>query len=153
MKQVPDKLAEHDKMKLTKGKITRAAALAISPEYVAFAEHTGGFEGFSKNFDVVEKEFAKLKKGQAIIVYHDGEFFEGKVSSINHNDFRAVDGPIVRVTNGEYSWRVDGAGYCFPMPEIVHRHSGDEGFCGSRKKGRRFTTDESKVTCPKCLGR
>jgi hypothetical protein len=96
-------------MKLTKGIITRDEALAISTDYVRFAE-----EHDFDAFDVVEEEFYKLKRGQTIITYLDGQFVKAKVSSINSNDFRAIDGPIVRVSNGEYSWRVDGSGYAFP---------------------------------------
>lgn len=95
-------------MKLTQGLITREQAVAISPDYVAFVE--GDFD----KFDAVNTAFEGLKRNQAVITYVDGQFVRAKVSSINHNDFRAIDGPIVRVGNGEYSWRVDGDRYAFP---------------------------------------
>lgn len=96
-------------MKLTKGIISREEALKISPDYVIYAE------GDWRKYDAVEEEFAKLKRGQAVLAYNDGEFVLAKVSSINHNDIRAIDGPVVRVSNGEYSWRVDGNGMVFPV--------------------------------------
>jgi hypothetical protein len=95
-------------MKLTKGVITREQAIAISPDYVKFAE--GDFESWSK----VNERFATLKRGQKAVTYVDGQFMEVKVTSINHNDVRALDGPVVRVGNEEYSWRVDGCGYAWP---------------------------------------
>lgn len=95
-------------MQLTKGLITRDEALAISSDYVSFVE--GNFE----SFDVVDAAFGQLKRGQAAITYHDGKFFRVKVSSVDHKSYQAVDGPVVRVSNGEYSWRVDGDRYAFP---------------------------------------
>lgn len=98
-------------MKLTKNLITREQALAISADYVAYVE--GDFD----KWDAVNTAFEKLKRNQSVITYVDGQFVRAKVTSINHNDFRAVDGPIVRVSNGEYSWRVDGDRYAFPLPK------------------------------------
>ena len=95
-------------MKLTKGVISRAQAMKVSPDYVAFAE--GDFD----KFEAVSKQFSALKRGQKVITYVDGKYVTAKVSSINHSDFRAIDGPVVRVSNGEYSWRVDGNGYACP---------------------------------------
>jgi hypothetical protein len=102
-------------MKLTKQLISREQALAVSPDYVAFVE--GDFD----KFDAVNTAFEGLKRNQAVITYVDGQFVLVKVTSINSNDFRAIDGPIVRVSNGEYSWRVDGDRYAFPLPKSVAR--------------------------------
>jgi hypothetical protein len=93
-------------MKLTKNLITKEEAINISKEYVDFV--------VNKNFNVfseILKSFETLKKNQKVLTFTDGQFVLAKVSSINHNDIRAIDGPIVRVTNGEYSWRVDGCNY------------------------------------------
>lgn len=95
-------------MKLTKGIISRAEALAVSKDYVAFVE--GDFD----KFETVNSAFESLRRGQRVITYVDGQFVRAKVSSINHNDFRAIDGPVVRVSNGECSWRVDGDHYAYP---------------------------------------
>src|ERR1035437_5101859 len=98
--------------KITKNVITREQALKVSAAYVAFAE--GDFSKFGE----INKAFAKLKKGQKVITFTDGQFVEAKVSSINNTCFQAMegeDGPVVRVSNGEYSWRVDGCGYAFPL--------------------------------------
>jgi len=96
-------------MKFTQGVIGRKEALKISKDYVAFAE------GDHDSLDKVLESFDKLKKGQRVLAYSNGQFVLAKVSSINHNDFRAVDGPIVRVSNGEFSWRVDGNEYAYPI--------------------------------------
>ena len=57
----------------------------------------------------------KLKRGKPAVTFYEGVYLQVKVSSINHNDFRAVDGPIVRVGNGEFTWRVDGDRYAYPI--------------------------------------
>ena len=38
-------------------------------------------------------------------------FVKGKISSVNSDDFRAVDGPVVRFGTSEATWRVDGDRY------------------------------------------
>lgn len=95
-------------MKLTKNIITRDEALAISPDYVAFVE--GDFD----KWNAVNAKFETLKRGQTAITYHDGQFVKVKVSSINSNSYQAIDGPVVRVGNDEYTWRVDGDRYAYP---------------------------------------
>ena len=94
-------------MQLTKGIITRDEALKISADYVAWVEGD-----YSKSlFDI----FNGIKRGQKAITLIDGQFIEVKITSVNHNDIRAIDGPIIRVGNGEYTWRVDGDKWAFPI--------------------------------------
>jgi len=97
------------KVQLTKNLISRETALLIDPIYVAYVEGD-----FSK-FEAVMSRFEQLKVRQQVITYHNGKYVACTISSINHNDIRAVDGPVVRLTNGEYSWRVDGNGYAAPV--------------------------------------
>jgi hypothetical protein len=96
-------------MKLTKNIITREQALAECPDYVAFVE------GNWDSFRAVSKNFETAKRGaNAISSIGDRNariYVRGKISSVDHDDIRAVDGPVVRFTNGEFSWRVDGNGY------------------------------------------
>lgn len=89
--------------------ITRQKALEISSEYVAFVE--GDFD----KFEAVDAAFSKLKRGQKVITYFEKQFVEATVSSVNHQSFRAIDGPVVRVKNERGSWRVDGNRYAFPV--------------------------------------
>ncbi len=96
-------------MKLTKNIISRDEAVKLAPDYVTFAE--GDFD----KFDAMDKKFSKLKKGDKVLTHSDNVFVIATVSSVNNNDFRAVDGPEVRVSNGEYSWRVDGDAYAYPV--------------------------------------
>ena len=99
-------------MRLTKNIITRDEALKISPEFVAVSECRGDW--FNVLCNSIIPVFEKLKKGQRCLAYFHGQFVSVKVSSLNHNDPRAEDGPIVRVGNGEMTWRVDGNRYAFP---------------------------------------
>ncbi len=89
--------------------ITRDEALKISKDYVAYAEGD-----FSK-FDKIIKAFDALKRGKPAITYRNGKFHKVTVSSIDHKSIRAVDGPVVRVRDEKYSWRVDGSGYAYPI--------------------------------------
>lgn len=99
-------------MTITQNIITREEALAVSRDYVAYAE--GNYDLWSK----VNAQFQAAKRGQPALTAHkqaDGSliFIRVQISSVNHDDIRAVDGPVVRVSNGEYSWRVDGDKYAF----------------------------------------
>ena len=72
------------------------------------------------DFDALDKilpDFEKLKRGQKVLSYDcaSRNFIICKVSSINFNDIRAVDGPLVRVQDGKQSWRVDGNTYAVPV--------------------------------------
>jgi len=122
-------------IKLTKNIISRKEALKLAPDYVLFAEQYADLRAAKKRMtsdeyadyddkqrvkcnkanQVVMEKFEKLKRGQRVLVYNDGRYVICKVSSINHDDFRAIDGPIVRVGNGEYTWRVDGNKYAYPI--------------------------------------
>lgn len=99
--------------KLTKGVISREEALKISSDYVAFVE--GNFD----KFDIVWPLFQKLKVGQKVLTYEGQtkQFILAKISNMNYKCFQAVDGPVVRVSNGEYSWRVDGDKYAWAIKE------------------------------------
>jgi hypothetical protein len=96
-------------MKLSKDIVGRAEALKISKDYVAFVE------GDHDKFEVIIGPFEKLRRGQAVLTYSDGQFVMAKVSSIDHKSFAAIDGPVVRVSNSECSWRVDGNRYACPV--------------------------------------
>jgi hypothetical protein len=98
-------------MRITKNIITRNEALAICPDYVTFVE--GDFDKCSGIHD----SFQTAHKGQkGITAFCHGVlpvYVRVVVTSVNHNDPRAIDGPLVRVTNGEASWRVDGDKYAY----------------------------------------
>lgn len=96
--------------KLKSGIISREEALKLCPDYVAFVE--GNFD----LFETVMANFSKARHGTQAITASGGygaplTFVRVKVASVKSDDIRAVDGPVVRVTNGEYSWRVDGDKY------------------------------------------
>ena len=64
---------------------------------------------------IVIPAFEQLKRNQTAITFHDGQYVKVTVSSINSNTPAAIDGPVVRVSNTEASWRVDGDHYAFPI--------------------------------------
>lgn len=96
--------------------ITRDAAFALVPDLVRLTE------GDRDLWEKVADTEAKAKKGQNVIVvqknYADplkSVYLRAKVSSVNHADFRAVDGPVIRVKSGNVSWRVDGNDHFLPV--------------------------------------
>lgn len=103
-------------MKITKGIISRDEALEISADYVAYAE------GDHDRWRDVETVFRKMKRGAQGITYvpddngKGGVFVRIRVTALV-NDYRAEDGPVVRVGNGEYTWRVDGDMLAFPVKQ------------------------------------
>lgn len=92
-----------------KNTVSRDDALQLAADYVAFVE------GDFTKFETVENKFSTLRKGSDVLTYDDGVFFLAKVTKLDHNSYQAVDGPVVRVSNGEYSWRVDGSYYAWPL--------------------------------------
>lgn len=108
--------------KLTKGTISRDEALNLSPAYVAFIEqHTlsdpvlNPFFWDYENTDRHGYPTCALKKGQKMLTCVEGQYVLVKISSVK-NPQHESDGPVIRVTNGEYSWRVDGDKYGVLLP-------------------------------------
>ena len=58
-----------------------------------------------------------MKRGQEALTFRDGRYMRCRVCYIERNSYRAVDGPVVRVTDGGYSWRVDGCSWAYPIRE------------------------------------
>ena len=103
--------------KITKGILTREEVLKQAPAYVAFVEQhnfdSAIVDPFFWDYEHTDKHgypTCQLKRGQAMITFVEDQYVSVKVSAVNqpHHD---ADGPSVRVTNGEYSWRVDGDKY------------------------------------------
>lgn len=86
------------------GDITRDEAFKLSPKYVEFIENPSS--GF---MDIVDGCY-KLKKGQKCLTYSrpENRWIIGKISSVCY-DWRSEDGPVMRFTDGKYSWRIDGS--------------------------------------------
>jgi len=108
--------------KLTKGIISREDAQKLCPAYVDFIEnHTLDdivLNPFMWNYEKTDTHGYPthgLKKGQRMLTYFDGLYVTVKISSITNPNHDA-DGPAVRVTNGEYSWRIDGDKYGITLP-------------------------------------
>ena len=96
-------------MKITEDIISRDEAAKLAPDYVAFCEGERG------KFELVDAVCQDIKRGQKVVTCVEGVYIKAKVTSVNHNDFRAIDGPIIRVGNSEYTWRVDGDKWCYPL--------------------------------------
>ena len=101
--------------KLTKGIITRDEAFKLAPDYVKMVESNYG-DTFHDFWEKVHDAMSKLKKGQAVITHHreSNQYLKAKVTMVDNKSYQAVDGPVIRVSNGEYSWRCDGSENCYP---------------------------------------
>lgn len=100
------------KTKLTKGLLTREEATKLAPDYVTYVE--------KQDYAMLDKfmpKFYKMRKGQAVVTCSNGQYVRAKVSSVDKTSFKAMnsDGPVIRVSNGEFSWRVDGCDYAYPI--------------------------------------
>lgn len=114
------------RMKLTKNLITREEAIALCPEYVAWVENMEdptplglALDGTNARWDIFEKITARMdkaRKGDQGITYYDGQYVRVTVSSVKRDCIQAVDGPVVRVGNGEATWRCDGDKYVWLEP-------------------------------------
>jgi len=114
-------------MVLTKNLISRDEAFAKAPVFVRWIEENerDACSALSdKLWNQVNDAMGKMKRGQAAVTWHDGmkrglvgdgSYVLVKVSSVDHESFAAIDGPVIRVSNGEYSWRVDGCDYAYPI--------------------------------------
>jgi len=91
--------------------ISRDDAVKLAPQYVRFIEDKTSAE----SWHAVDKRFSSVKRGQKALTYIEGTYAIVTISSVNSKDFRAIDGPIVRVRDDRFSWRVDGNGYAWPL--------------------------------------
>ena len=102
-------------MRLTKNIISREEALAICPGYVAWIE--GAYKQDQHDlFEPIMRSFEQPRKGQTGITYLDGQYIRITVVSVKSDCIQAVDGPVVRVGNGEATWRCDGDKYAYLYP-------------------------------------
>jgi hypothetical protein len=115
--------------KVTKNLLTRDEAFALAPEYVTYVEFPNErrMKGEDPNaywraFDKVSDAMNGMKRGQACLTCAGAcagevkQYVKCKVSSTKMT-WRSEDGPEVRVSNGEFSWRVDGCDYAYPIAE------------------------------------
>jgi hypothetical protein len=100
-------------MKLTKHLLSRAEALKLAPAYVKWIE-TRKEEWCSAVLDA----FDTLRVGQRAVTWDNGTYVLVRVTS-RRRCWMNEDGPVVRVGNGEYTWRVDGSGYAYPVTAVV----------------------------------
>ena len=97
-------------MQLTKNVITRDEAEKLAPDYVK-AHECQDFNLLLKFYEANQT----LKRGQKVLVKHDTQYVICKVSSVNWNTPAAIDGPVIRVSNGEFTWRIDGVSNAAPI--------------------------------------
>ena len=103
---------------MTKGIVSRETARELFPAYAEFIEkHTfsdsivNPFMWDYEKTDTHGYPTCPLKKGQVMLTFVEGQYVLAKISSVKRSPYHEADGPTIRVSNGEYSWRVDGDKY------------------------------------------
>jgi hypothetical protein len=103
--------------------LSRDQAFALAPDLVIFTELEGGMSNpkWNELYDKIDSGMQKFKKGQRVLVASDpppkhktagGKMYKVcKVTSVDHNSYQAIDGPVIRVGDDTGTWRIDGAEY------------------------------------------
>jgi hypothetical protein len=98
-------------MNITKGVISRDEAYRLAPDYVDF------IESHSVSMQILDAFNDTAKRGRQFLTcvrnYQDATmnvYVVGKISSSKYS-YLNEDGPVVRFSNGEYIWRIDGDGF------------------------------------------
>lgn len=105
-------------MKITKGVISKDEARRLAPDYVKYRDIMGSKGEFPPEFYKLSEKVLEvcngLKRGQSAVTCDDGVYVKVKVTSVTRS-WKNEDGPVVRVGNGEWTWRVDGCDYAWPL--------------------------------------
>ncbi len=83
--------------------ISRNKALLLAPDLVAHEE--GHRPGLTEK---LMEGMEKLKRGQKVVVAINNEYHICKVSSVKNGDWRNEDGAVIRVRDGDETYRIDG---------------------------------------------
>lgn len=96
-------------------KISKAKVREIAPDYILAFDY-GNKESSGAFFRVWDK-FNALKRGQLVITKDINEkgYIVAKVTSVKFDNWVEPEQPILRVSDGECSWRVDGNGFAYPI--------------------------------------
>jgi hypothetical protein len=96
--------------------ISRSEALKLAPDLVRLTECDDNL------FDKVNDAQNSVKRGQKCVVAFKNwkqpiksVYALVKVTSVNSDCFQAIDGPVIRVTDGKMSWRTDGSDFIAPV--------------------------------------
>jgi len=96
-------------------KIPKAQVEKIAPDYITAFDYANK-ESSAAFFRVWEK-FNILKRGQLVLTKSRNErgYVIAKVTSVKYDSWIEPEQPILRVSDGEYSWRVDGDHFAYPI--------------------------------------
>jgi predicted Mrr-cat superfamily restriction endonuclease len=101
-------------------KISKAKVREIAPDYITAFDYENKESTISESsaaFFRVWDKFNALKRGQLVITKaRQGKgYIIAKVTSVKFDNWVEPEQPILRVTDGKYSWRVDGDGFAYPL--------------------------------------
>jgi hypothetical protein len=87
----------------------------IAPDYITAFDYED--KGSSVAFLRVWEKFNALKRGRLVVTRGRNRkgYIVAKVTSVKYDSWVEPEQPILRVTDGEYSWRVDGDAFAYPL--------------------------------------
>lgn len=103
--------------------LSRDEAFKLAPDLVTFIELEGGMTNprWHDLYEKIDGGMAKFKKGQRVLVAATppekhktagGRMYKVcKVTSVDHDSYQAIDGPVIRVGDDTGTWRIDGSEY------------------------------------------
>jgi len=98
-------------------KIPKKVVKEIAPDYITAFDYSN--KDSSPAFFRVWNKFNNLKRGQLVLTKGRANkgYIVAKVTSVKFDSWVEPEQPILRVTDGEYSWRVDGDAFAYPLPK------------------------------------
>ena len=96
-------------------KIPKEKVCKIAPDYITAFDYKN--KNSSEAFFRVWDKFNALKRGQLVITKakNNRGYIIAKVTSVKFDNWIEPEQPVLRVTDGEYSWRVDGDAFAYPL--------------------------------------
>lgn len=104
--------------------LSRDEAFKLAPDLVLFTELEGGMSNpkWHDLFEKIDSGMAKFKRGNRVLVTSTPDdpkhktaggkqYRICKVTSVDHNSYQAIDGPVIRVGDDTGTWRIDGSEY------------------------------------------
>jgi hypothetical protein len=103
-------------------KIPKAQVRKLAPDYIAAFDYENkevSIQESSAAFFRVWDKFNALKRRQLVMTKaRTGRgYVVAKVTSVKFENPVEPEQPILRVSDGEYSWRVDGDGFAYPLED------------------------------------
>jgi len=101
-------------------KVSKTIVKQIAPDYITAFDYKD--KESSPAFLRVWEKFNNLKKGQFVLTKgrNNKGYIIAKVTSVKFDSWIEPEQPNLRVSDGEYSWRVDGDAFAYPVDTAIN---------------------------------